>query len=321
MDDRAATDTATAAARAWGGATSPPRLILNRENAVFEVRFASGWHGALRLHRQGYQSADAIRSELRWTETLADAGFACPWPLRTLDGALIHTVPDGPVASVVQWIDAAPIGAMGQPFAGTMAEQTSVYHRLGALLADLHLTADQTAPDDLIRPAWDARALCCTESPLWGRFWANPALSAADTALLCAARDAAHARLIEIGTLGTGLIHADVLQENVLHKGRQLFLIDFDDSGHGYRLYDLATAVIQHEGTPAYVPLTDALWEGYQDEGGPLPADARADLAMFVMLRAMASAGWIIDRAPEHDPRQMVYAARAVRLARAFVQG
>ena len=176
-----------------------------------------------------------------------------------------------------------------------------------------------TAPLDLIRPSWDARALCCSEAPLWGRFWSHPALDGDEAALLCTARDTARARLKELGASGTGLIHADVLQENVLRKDRQLYLIDFDDSGHGYRHYDLATALIQHVDTPAYDALSNALWTGYIDAGGPLPDSARADLPMFVMLRALASTGWIMGRAPADDPRQIGYAARAVRLARDYI--
>ena len=32
-----------------------------------------------------------------------------------------------------------------------------------------------------------------------------------------------------------GLIHADAIQENVLNHAGALSLIDFDDSGYGYR--------------------------------------------------------------------------------------
>ncbi|MEM8957004.1 MAG: phosphotransferase [Pseudomonadota bacterium] len=320
MDDQTVMQAASTAAEAWGGAEGTPRLVLNRENAVLDVRLRSGWRGALRLHRPGYQTREAIRSELRWMESLADAGFACPWPLRTQDEDFIYHTQTGQVVSMLQWLDAAPIGPVERTCASAADTRTALYGDLGALLADLHLTADLTAPRDLIRPSWDARALCCSEAPLWGRFWTHPALDQDEADLLRAARDAARNRLMELGTDGTGLIHADVLQENVLRKDHQLYLIDFDDCGHGYRHYDLATALIQHVDSPEYEALTSALWTGYVDAGGPLPDSARADLPMFVMLRAMASAGWIIDRAPADDPRQSAYAARAVNLARAFLK-
>ena len=52
----AATDKAElaeAALASWGGAMAPPRLVVDRENAVFDVTTRDGVRGALRLHRVG----------------------------------------------------------------------------------------------------------------------------------------------------------------------------------------------------------------------------------------------------------------------------
>ncbi len=54
-------DLAVEAAAHWQG--RPTRLILNRENAVFEMAIPGG-RAALRLHRMGYQNDAAIASEL-----------------------------------------------------------------------------------------------------------------------------------------------------------------------------------------------------------------------------------------------------------------
>ncbi|MEL7335677.1 MAG: hypothetical protein AAFN70_05660, partial [Planctomycetota bacterium] len=53
----------------------------------------------------GYQSVASIRSELLWTEKLAQSGFACPSPLRTLSGELVGQAGDQ-IASMVSWIAA-----------------------------------------------------------------------------------------------------------------------------------------------------------------------------------------------------------------------
>jgi len=104
------------AGRAWGGFQAPPRLINERENAVYEAILQDGTRVALRLHRQGYQSADAIRAELLWTAALAEQGFPCPRPTPTKGGALVHRLASGQCASVVSWVDATPIGENGVPF-------------------------------------------------------------------------------------------------------------------------------------------------------------------------------------------------------------
>lgn len=318
--DRFLSELAAAAALHWGEPEGPPKPVHRRENAVFRVRYADGRDTALRLHRPGYQSADTVEAELRLMESLADAAFACPWPQRTRDGALLAVAPDGRLASVVQWIDGAPIGAGGMPPGGNVAEGQALFHALGALVADLHLTADAVAPAELNRQAWDAEALCGAD-PLWGRFWENPALTPAEADLLAIARSRALKELAALPAAAQGLIHADLLQENVLSRQGALYLIDFDDCGYGPRAYDLATALIQHVESPVYRELRRALLEGYAAAGGPLETAGLGGLELFVMLRAMASAGWIMTRATPVDPRQRAYAARAVACARAFLDG
>ena len=61
MSDAEVLAQAVEAAGFWGGCVAP-RLIKNRENAVFEVMLPSG-RAALRLHRVGYQTEAAVRSE------------------------------------------------------------------------------------------------------------------------------------------------------------------------------------------------------------------------------------------------------------------
>ena len=46
----------------WGITDCTPRLIKYRENAVFEVRAPDAPRAALRVHRQGYHSADSLAS-------------------------------------------------------------------------------------------------------------------------------------------------------------------------------------------------------------------------------------------------------------------
>jgi len=310
MDESAARTAVSDAAAAFGRLAAPPDLVAWRENAVFSARLDDGRRVALRLHRPGYQSPAAIEEELRWTEALADAGFACPWPQRTRDGALLVEGGRGAV-SVVQWIEGRPFAA-----AGTAPPAPERFHALGALIADLHLTCDAVAPPLVARPVWDAAAFCDPQAPLWGRYWDNPALSAAERDLLCAARREAAVRLAALPGQAWGPIHADILGDNVLEADGLMHLIDFDDGGPGFRQYDLATALVAHAEAPAYADLRAALVAGYAAAGGPLADPGGETLELFVALRAMASCGWIVARAPADDPRQRRYAARAAILAR-----
>lgn len=292
------------AGRAWGGLLAPPRLINERENAVYEAHLQTGRRVALRLHRMGYQSQEAIRSELIWTAALADQGFHCPCPVPSENGALVHRLASGQFASVVSWIDAAPIGENGVPFAGTLEQHLAQMRALGGLIRKMHDLTDALDTSALVRPRWDLDGLL-GDAPHWGRFWENPSLSENERSIVQKARKIAAQQLFENNGLHQGLIHADVLQENVLKNAQGLHIIDFDDSGFGYHLFDLGTALIQHAEHPHLDALSAALCDGYGGGHGRMP--------LFMMLRAMASAGWIMSRAPANDPRQRFYAERLLR--------
>ncbi len=116
-----------------------------------------------------------------------------------------------------------------------------------------------------------------------------------------------------------GLIHADLLQENILQNNDGLWLIDFDDGGYGYRGFDLGTALIQHSDLPYIDALTDATIKGYESIGGAQPDLAEA-MPLYIMLRGMAACGWIISRAKPDDPRHRIYAERALRCVQRYLQ-
>lgn len=305
----------------WGGSLRPPRLVKMRENIVFQVWLADGRVAALRLHRPGYQSEAAIRAELDWTAGLAARGQRVPVPVAGRDGGWTCQS-GGRVASVVGWLEGEAVGAAERPLAGGAAEQERLFHRIGALIGGLHAATDAvTFTGPLERPRWDVAGLL-GEAPFWGRFWENPALSADQAALLGRVRERARQDLEARLAAGAdfGLIHADVLRENMLETPDGLALIDFDDSGYGFRLYDLGTALVQSLDEPHLPRLARALAAGYAGaRGGPTPD--LADLTLFVLLRCLASCGWILSRAAPDDPRQEFYAARAVKMADAWLAG
>lgn len=303
----------------WGVATVAPRVVKFRENIVFEADLRDLGRVALRLHRPGYQSRTAIEAELMWTRQLAAQGLRVPEPLQTRGGAWTVRVGER-VASLVRWLPGAPLGAAEVPLAGTVAEQRGLMSRLGVLIAELHDATDRLAIGrDLQRPVWDAEGFLGPQ-PLWGPFWANPVFTEAERGVIAAAREAAWGMLPAREVADFGLIHADVLRENVLDDGGQLALIDFDDSGWGYRLYDLATAVVQSLEEPGLDHLVEGLLAGYAGRRQLADADVGL-LPLFVMLRTFASAGWIASRAAADDPRQRFYAERALRMARHVLTG
>ena len=295
----------------WGSQVT--RLIAARENHVYEVSLSSGERAALRLHRPGYQTRASIKAELQWTSSLADRGFPCPRPVPNSAGDdLVET--DGGIATMVSWVDASPILDLAER-GGDLAP---IFRKLGSVLAELHDLSDNGAYDGITeRPDWGLEALT-SESPHWGKYWENPALTDSEADRLFAARSACRTWLLD-RQFETGAIHADAISENVLGHADELWLIDFDDAGTGYRGYDLGVSLVQFWDRDDFPDLVTNLAEGYAQSRGCEAMPLALDIPKFTALRAMASAGWIISRKPADDPIQRRYVDRALGCVQRFI--
>ncbi len=131
------------------------------------------------------------------------------------------------------------------------------------------------------------------DTPFWGRFWEHPALSPDEAVILERARGLLAERIGDhAARQPLRLIHADVLRENVFFGPGGAALIDFDDSGFGFPLYDLGTALSQNLNERALPQIAAALMEGYA-ETCPLDPDM---VPVFTLMRCCASVGWMIPR-------------------------
>jgi len=89
-----------------------------------------------------------------------------------------------------------------------------------------------------------------------------------------------------------GLVHADIRLANLLVDGDHVRVIDFDDCGFSWFMYDFATTVSFIEDHPQVPELKDAWIEGYRSLA-PLAAEDEAELDTFVMLRRLLLVAWI----------------------------
>ena len=276
----------------WGMGGAEYHLVAARENAVFKVTRGTCTH-ALRLHRKGYRTDTELRSELQWMAAAARGGLSVPAPIPSTSGDVLHGVA-GVQVDMLTWLAGTPMGRTGEALATT--DRPGLFYAIGREMARLHEVSDAwTPPTGFIRHAWDREGLL-GETPLWGHFWNNPALSPTDRQLFLDLRVKADTDLARIGgTLDYGLIHADLVRENILIDGDRLHLIDFDDGGFGWRLFDLATALIKNLDEPDYGVLRAALIAGYTSIR---PIDLAA-LDLFIVLRSATYVGWNMTRMGE----------------------
>jgi len=275
----------------WGMDGARFSLAAARENAVYKVESDQG-EFALRLHRAGYRSQEELRSELDWMAALETEGLEVPRPVAAKDGSLCLFV-DGVVVDMLSWLAGEPMGRDGEMI---LAKPESAYHALGQEMARLHEFSDRWRwPSGFTRPAWNIEGLV-GEEPLWGRFWENPTLTGEQVDLFGKARElAAHRLDAGRGKLDYGLIHADLVPENVLIDGSRIKLIDFDDGGFGFRLFDIATTLKRARRTKFYEVCRESFLSGYRSK-------RRIDLdllPLFQALRALTYVGWILPRMDE----------------------
>lgn len=314
---------ATEALANWDLCAQTPQLLKYRENAVFRVTLGRGEPAALRLHRPGYHNKGALVSELSWMEVLREAGLRVPAPVSTPDGrqivALAANAEFGDQYSdIVSWMTGIPLGQSGVLLAYPKGRLVDIFHTLGKAMARMHTASDAwKPPPSFSRPCWDDDGLL-GESPLWGRFWDCSGLLPDEAERLSGLRPFLRERLGALSGLNLdyGLVHADLVRENVLIDGDQVELIDFDDGGYGWRMFDIATALFKNRGEPHYECIQAALIEGYRGVRS-LPDSALETLPLFMVLRSITYIGWIGERigTPDAATRLRRYVADALALA------
>lgn len=309
---------AIAALSHWDVPEQVPALIKYRENAVFKVRLAWGEPAALRLHRPAYHSEAALASELAFMASLRDRGLAVPQPIPARSGDLLVAFGEGPYhADLICWVEGEALGETGTPLASEGRDLPGIFHAVGREMALLHGAADAfQQPVGFERPAWNAAGLL-GEAPFWGRFWDCPVLPAEDRAYLTALREVLSARLAAVAPgLDYGLIHADIVRENIFVRKGAVAFIDFDDCGFGFRLFDLATTLLRNRREPDYPAFRAALLEGYASVRPQAGADF-SHLPLFLLLRALTYIGWAAERPdlPDNADRLRRYVADVRALA------
>ncbi|MBL8931893.1 MAG: phosphotransferase [Kineosporiaceae bacterium] len=294
---------AQAALPAYGLHPEARLSLLNvSENGTFAIDDPDAGRSVLRVHRSGYHSVEAIRSELAWIDALrAEHVVSTPAYLPAADGSPVVTarLPDGTTRQVVRfaWVDGS------EPHAARLA---SDFVQLGAISARLHAHARTwRRPPGFTRFVWDYDT-SIGPAGHWGRWQDGLGVGAEELAVLGRLDAVLRQRLAAYGTGPErfGLVHADMRLANLLVAGDQVHVIDFDDCGFSWYLYDLASSVsfIEHE---PYIPeLIDAWVRGYRSLADLSPAD-EAELPTFVMLRRLLLVAWIGSHAATQTAQEM----------------
>ena len=285
-------DLAAAALGRFGLSPEATATLCNvSENHTYRVEDPERGTFALRVHRPGYRTAAQIECELQWVDALRDDGAVdtCV-PVSAPGGERVVAVSANGLERNVVLFDWLP-GSEPDPEGDAVI---AGFRTLGAISARMHAhTRAWRPPPGFDRPAWDYDHTLGAEG-YWGRWQDGLGMGPEELALLGRLADTIERRLAAYGQSPEryGLVHADIRLANLLVDGPHVRVIDFDDCGFAWFMYDFATTVSFMEEHPR-VPELQAAWlDGYRSVA-PLSEEDEAELDTFVMLRRLLLVAWI----------------------------
>ena len=280
-------------------------MINLSENATYRIEAPDGRRWALRIHRDGYHSRTAIASELSWLIDLRQTGVVVtPVPIKGKDGEFIQQaghVSIGRPRHIVLfgWETGA------EP--GIDEDLSESFEILGEVTARMHLHARAwQRPPWFSRLTWDFETSLGDRNPHWGRWRDGMGMDSSKEKLFGRTVALIGARLSRYGKSSDrfGLIHCDLRLANLLIDGGSVKVIDFDDCGPGWYMYDAATPVSFYEHEPQVPELIEAWKKGYRRVRHLSPED-EAEIPTFVMLRRLLLVAWIGSHAETDLARSM----------------
>ena len=305
----------------WDLPSSTPMELLNiSENATYRVDVEERSAPLiLRVHRTGYHTINGVRTELAWMKALkAEAGVETPQAVPAADGELIKTV-ETPELGETRMVVMFEFIEGEEPDESALIEP---FGRLGAVAARMHIHArGWQRPDYFERLTWDYEH-SLGSSPNWGRWQDGMGLNDEIRELLQQVDDTVRQRLEAFGNGPDrfGLIHADLRLANLLETGNDTRVIDFDDTGIGWFLYDIATALSFMEARDDLADLINAWVDGYQTVA-PLSPEEIAEIPTFLMLRRLLIIAWIGSHSDTDLAQELgvEFTAETVPVAKAYL--
>jgi Ser/Thr protein kinase RdoA (MazF antagonist) len=266
-------------------------LIKHRENAVFKVEHGTS-RMVLRMHRPGYRSLAELQSEAAWTFSLRQAGVPTPAHVAGTDEQAIQiiapAVDTALFVDMLEWIDGVP------PSNNNLS---TIFAEVGRLAALIHAHSRHwTRPAGFARPVMDQNTLFGPRG-VWGDFAELAGPSDSQRRLFRRLADKVRRDLSGFAKTDDtwGLVHGDLMPENILQTEQGVMVIDFDDGGESWLVGDLATSLGMYLGTEHFDPLMGAWLEGYATVTDPQTIGLEY-LPTLIGARLLQGLGWMHTR-------------------------
>ncbi|MFC4456193.1 phosphotransferase enzyme family protein [Deinococcus sonorensis] len=282
--------------------TTDLHLLGQGNNVVFRVGAPNG-PLVLRLHRPGVRPREVTEAELRFQAALSRrAAVRMPTPMMQAHGGYtVKTIVQGtgPVhADLSSWCP----GEVRRPGSGLTLDDA---RRAGAALARIHQFSE-TYPAEPRWPVWNADTLFTAASPYEPGDLSRVFLPEQRAVLnFVEQRTREVLRTLPRRPDTFGVIHADFILGNLLFADDEVTVLDFDDCGLGWFVYDLCPLLGNLADQPDFAAWKQAVFSGYASiRALPDGALDKAVLQVLMAARHAAQCLWgagLVGRGAEFD--------------------
>jgi len=286
-------------------------LINNEYNATFKVVVNDGQRYALRININSSRTSENLKAEVSWVNHLhKDGRVKVAKPIASTQGNLFASIRHEDLARELHcvlyfWLPGSELD--DEPDLNQIKALGETMAQMHIVAKDFQLAADSNLPS-LDHVMWWTEDYLLSEKSVLdqeSKDLISQTLQVIDS----------HIKSLYVGATPI-VIHADLHGGNVLWDANSLSVLDFDDSGIGLPVQDLATAIYYLD-TPEQ---DEALREGYSAVA-PLPEMSERDLEVFLIQRRVILLNYLYETTNE-EHRAMIpdYLEESLRRIRKFLQ-
>lgn len=198
-----------------------------------------------------------------------------------------------------------------------------VFKKVGEMTAKLHNISEKYMHKKITfkRSTWDIEKMF-GKNAVWGHWTDNKFVSPDDLNILEHALDIIKHRLKIYGQSKSnfGLIHADLRITNVLKDDEVVKVIDFDDCGYSWYLYDLSASLTFLENRSYLDDLIKNWIKGYTS-CRTLSEEDFNEIETFIVMRSLLFISWIGTHEHSKEVKEIgkSYTYEAIERAKKFI--
>lgn len=277
-------------------------LLKYSENIIYKISFQTMAPVVFRVHRPAYHDYEELKGEMTWMEEIhRDTDVSLPVVYSGRDGELLQKMKTSSGAvvycSVISFLHGKALGELRDNDLLINMEQ------LGEITAKLHLQSIGRDKSVVIkRFSWDVENFFGINAGVWGTWRDYPGIDDKQFKILEDCESEIIKQLDIYGRVNEhyGLIHGDLHFFNIINDNGKNQLIDFDDSGYGFYMYDCGCSLVTYSGNIKL--LMEAWLRGYERVRRLAESDKKL-LPMFILLRRIVRLAWLSTHADSDTAR------------------